>query len=105
MELPEISAQDAAARQKAGSILLDVREPFELGIASVKGTLNIPMNQVPDRLAEIPQDREILCMCHHGGRSAAVGEFLLSKGYPKVLNLTGGIASWSAEVDPSVPQY
>ena len=104
-ELHEIRAKDALERQKAGAILLDVREPFELDVASVKGTLNIPMNQVPDRLAEIPKDREILCMCHHGMRSAGVGSFLLSKGYTKVLNLSGGIAAWSSEVDPSVPQY
>ena len=103
--LQEIAPADAKARMEAGSILLDVREPFEISTASVKGSLNIPMNQIPNRLAEIPKDREILCMCHHGMRSAGVGGYLLEQGYPRVVNVSGGISAWSAEVDSSVPQY
>ncbi len=103
--LEEISAIEAKKRLDAGSLLLDVREPFEIQTASVKGATCIPMNQIPNRLAEIPRDREILCMCHHGMRSAGVAGYLLEQGYPKVVNVEGGIAAWSAEVDSSVPQY
>ncbi len=88
-----------------GAVLLDVREPMELRIASVKEALHIPMGQVPDRLAEIERGREILCMCHHGQRSAAVAEYLAEQGYAKVANVSGGIAAWAAVVDPSIPQY
>ena len=101
----EISPAEAKIRMEAGAMLLDVREPFEVQTASVKGAVCIPMNQIPNRLAEIPRDREILCMCHHGMRSAGVGGYLLEQGYPRVVNVEGGISAWSAEVDPSVPQY
>ncbi len=103
--LEEITPADAKARMEAGSLLLDVREPFEVQTAAVKGAVNIPMNQIPNRLSEIPRDREILCMCHHGMRSAGVGGYLLEQGYANVVNVAGGISAWSSEVDPSVPQY
>ena len=44
-------------------------------------------------------------MCHVGGRSAQVQTWLLSNGYENAVNLEGGIAAWSAEVDPKVPTY
>ena len=105
LPLQEIPAAEANARMDAGALLLDVREPFEIRTASVKGAVCIPMNQIPTRLAETPRDREVLCMCHHGMRSAGVAGYLLEQGYPRVLNVSGGIAAWSAEVDSSVPQY
>ena len=65
----------------------------------------IPQNDVPQRLAEIDRDREIIVQCKSGGRSQRIAEFLKQSGYPKVANLAGGILAWSDQIDPSVPKY
>ena len=88
------------ARQHAGGnlFLLDVREPAEVASASVAGAVHIPMGDVPARLAELPQDRELVIMCHVGGRSLRVANFLAAQGFQPVTNLTGGITAWAAEI-------
>ncbi len=84
--------------------VLDVREPFEYQIANIGGKL-IPQNDVPQRLAEIDREREIVVHCKSGGRSQRIAEFLVQNGYPKVANLAGGILAWSDQIDPKVPKY
>ncbi len=85
-------------------VVLDVREPWEQEIARLPGTLDIPMNEVPARLDELPRDREIVVMCRSGGRSARVAQYLEQQGY-RTANLTGGILRWAQEVDPSLRSY
>jgi molybdopterin/thiamine biosynthesis adenylyltransferase/rhodanese-related sulfurtransferase len=85
--------------------LLDVREPSEFAVAQLPGAKLIPMNTVPERLAEIPRDVPVLVHCHHGGRSMRVTQFLRSKGYARVANVQGGIDAWSLKVDPKVRRY
>jgi rhodanese-related sulfurtransferase len=63
------------------------------------------MGSVPERLAEIPREADVVVMCHGGVRSDRVAAFLRANGYASVANLAGGIASWSRDVDPSVPAY
>lgn len=84
---------------------LDVREAWELDTAAVAGARHIPMGEVPTRLAELDRNRPIIVMCHHGRRSAQVAMLLERSGFAEVINLAGGIAAWSDEVDPDVPQY
>lgn len=86
-------------------VLLDVREPFELQAASLPGALHIPMRQVPARLKELDAEAEIVVLCHHGGRSQRVAQFLAMQGYPKVHNLAGGIDAYAKRVDRSIPRY
>ena len=104
--IQQMSVQELKQRRDAGEdiFVLDVREPFEYQIANIGGTL-IPQNQVPQRLAEIDRDREIVVQCRSGGRSQRVAEFLTSQGYPNVKNLAGGILAWSDQIDPRVPKY
>ena len=73
-------------------------------IANIGGKL-IPQNEVPQRLGEIDRNHEIIVQCKSGGRSQRIAEFLKQSGYPKVVNLAGGILAWSDEVDPGVPKY
>ncbi len=87
-----------------GAVLLDVREPFEVAAASIDGALLIPMGEILSRVDEIPRDRQVLCLCHHGARSAQVAAYLANQGFD-VANVTGGIDSWSVAVDPRVPRY
>jgi rhodanese-related sulfurtransferase len=86
-------------------VLLDVREPEELAVASIDGALHIPMGDVPGRLHELDPEKEIVVFCHHGIRSASVVQFLAQRDFERVVNLAGGIDAWSRIVDPSVPRY
>ena len=105
MPAPLVDVTEAAARFERGeATLLDVREASELAIASVEGALHVPMRQVPARLADIPKDRPVLVMCHHGGRSQVVADWLLAQGW-RAENVAGGIDAWSGAVDESVPRY
>jgi len=60
---------------------------------------------VPQRLAEIDRDREVVVHCKSGGRSQRIAEFLKQNGYPRVVNVAGGILAWSNEIDPTVQKY
>jgi sulfur-carrier protein adenylyltransferase/sulfurtransferase len=104
--IPQLSVKDLKKRMDAGESLfiLDVREPFEYRIANIGGKL-IPQGEVPQRLAEIDRNREIIVQCKSGGRSQRIAELLKQSGYPKVANLSGGILAWSDQIDPSVPKY
>lgn len=94
-------------------VMLDVREAWELQTASVQPDgftlLHVPMREIPARLAELLTtpgvDHPIACLCHHGIRSQQVAHFLTQHGFSEVVNLHGGIAAWSQQVDPSVPIY
>lgn len=106
MRAPQVAPAVAATRLRAGeALLLDVREAFELAMAAVPGALHVPMGEVPARLPEIPRDRPVLVLCHHGVRSQAVADWLRGQGYEKVENVRGGIAAWADEVDASVGRY
>jgi rhodanese-related sulfurtransferase len=86
-------------------LLLDVREPWEYQTARIEGSKLVPMGEVAARLDELDQDREVVAICHHGGRSMQVAMYLEKNGFPKVHNLAGGVDAWSRNVDPSVPLY
>jgi rhodanese-related sulfurtransferase len=86
-------------------VLLDVREPWEYDTARIAGAQLVPMREVPARIAEIDAAREVVAICHHGGRSMQVAMFLEKQGFKRVHNLMGGIDAWSRTVDPSVPTY
>lgn len=107
MDVPiEIDVTETARLIKQpGTVLLDVREPYELAICQIEGSLNIPMRSVPPRLAEIPRDQRILVLCHLGARSLRVTEFLRANGYESVSNIAGGIDAWAASVEPAMARY
>ena len=85
--------------------LLDVREPWEFELCHIEGSKNIPMLEINEKMDTLDKDREFVVLCHHGMRSLQVAHFLKSAGIEKVSNLDGGIAAWSARIDPNMPQY
>ena len=109
--MKQLAAADLAAlcAGPATPVLLDVREPWEFELAAIRiaaaDTLHIPMNEVASRFSEIDASRPIVCICHHGVRSAQVVAFLERQGLATVYNLAGGIEAWSTEVDAGVPRY
>jgi rhodanese-related sulfurtransferase len=108
---PELIAMAGAAGEagQAAPLLLDVREPWEFALAAIRieglQTLSMPMNSVPERLAELSPAQPVVCICHHGARSAQVVAFLERQGFEAAYNLAGGIDAWSQQVDPAVPRY
>jgi adenylyltransferase/sulfurtransferase len=85
--------------------LIDVREPYEWRIARIEGARLIPLGRIEAASSDLSRDRELVLYCHHGFRSRAAAEMLAAHGFERVWNLSGGIARWSEEVDPSVPTY
>lgn len=109
-EVPELKPAEFAERWPDGPasaevVLLDVREPDEIAAAPLPGAVWIPMNQVPQRLHELDRAHPTVVMCHLGGRSRRVAEYLAAQGFSEVFNLAGGIDAWSREVDADVPRY
>lgn len=105
----EISATDLAARLDGPDadavLLLDVREQWEWDLARIDGARLIPMNRIPLHLSELPDDRALVVICHHGVRSYQVALFLEHNGFENVLSLQGGIEDWARTVDPSIARY
>jgi len=95
------------ARRDRGEnpLVLDVREEWELQLACIPGVVHLPMNQVQARLEELSRDAETIVMCHAGGRSMRVAQYLSNQGFTNVANLAGGITAWSDAVDATVPHY
>ena len=103
----EISVDELKRRHDTGEdfMLLDVREPDEIATASIPWATAIPMMELPTRIGELPRDKPIVVMCHHGGRSERVTRFLTANGYDNAVNLAGGIDAWAVSVDTTVPRY
>lgn len=89
----------------AWPVLLDVREPQEYAHCRIEGSINIPMNSITARLGELEPEQEIITLCHHGMRSAAIADFLIGRGFVNVTNLQGGIDAWAVQIDPDMPRY
>jgi len=85
--------------------LLDVREPWETQLCGIAGSELMPMRTVPDQLHRLSTDRPVVCICHHGRRSAHVAMYLMREGFSDVYNLTGGVDGWARQVDPTMAVY
>lgn len=107
--MKHITAPELASRladTSSGKILLlDVREPWEYEICHIEGAQPMPMQSVPARQEELDPDASVICICHHGMRSAQVAAFLERNGFTDVTNLTGGMHAWAQQVDPAMPVY
>ena len=85
-------------------VLLDVREPYEIEICNVKGSLFIPMNEIPQNIEQLEKEKRYAVMCHSGVRSLYVSNYLNSLGY-STLNVIGGIERWATDVDKNMKRY
>ncbi len=104
----EIDAGELAEllRSEARPYLLDVRNPYEVAIASIPGTDKvIPVDQLPERIGELDTSVDMVIYCRSGARSGRAVELLKSVGFRKVRNMVGGILRWADDVDPSVAKY
>ena len=99
MTLREISPREALQRQRAGALLVDVRESYEHATGMAAGAIALPRAQIAQRIAQVAPDHdvEILTLCAHGQRSLMVAQVLQQLGYGNVASVVGGIAQWVAE--------
>ncbi len=102
----EVTVHDLKRALDEGSAtVVDVREPWEAGVAKIEGARLIPLSVFVAEAKELPRDKPILVHCHHGSRSMQATQWLRRNGYDKVANVAGGIDAWSQAIDPSVPRY
>lgn len=92
MHIPEVDVAELARRRERGVPLIDVRQPEEYAQARVPGAQLIPLDQLPDRLGELP-DGDLLVICRTGNRSAKAVEFLVTQGR-SATNVAGGTVGW-----------
>jgi adenylyltransferase/sulfurtransferase len=86
--------------------LLDVREHIERRICNIKGSIFIPMNEIPENTDKIPRDKMTVVYCHQGLRSYFVIDLLENKfGFDNVYDLIGGIHAWALQVDLKMKRY
>jgi rhodanese-related sulfurtransferase len=101
VDVPQIEVSELASRQAAGAALIDVRQPFEYDEAHVPGAVLIPLDELVERVDEVPESREVLLICATGSRSNAAGEWLLRQGIDAV-NVAGGVMAWMDQGAPVV---
>jgi rhodanese-related sulfurtransferase len=85
--------------------LLDVREPWEHGICHIAGSRLLPIRSLPAQLDLREADDPVVCICHHGIRSAHVAMWLARQGFADVYNLSGGVDAWARQVDLKMATY
>src|SRR3954453_7729955 len=93
MAHPEIDVDELVRRLDDGAALIDVRQPAEFEEARIPGAVLIPLAELPDRLAELPDGKPLLLVCRSGARSARACEFLAEQGYDST-NVAGGTLAW-----------
>jgi rhodanese-related sulfurtransferase len=98
---PQISATAAAGLLNGDAVMLDVREQHEWDAGHAPQARHLPMSELAARISEVPTDVAVICVCHLGGRSAAVSDALTRAGF-NALNVSGGMAAWEAAGLPVV---
>lgn len=88
-----VSPTAAKAMQSDGALLIDVRESGEYKSGHAAGARHISLSSLPNRLRDLPKEREILVICQSGARSSNAANYLSGQGY-KVTNISGGTANW-----------
>ncbi len=86
-------------------MLVDVREPWELEIARIAGSVHVPLSEIGDRLSEFDTRRSIVLYCHTGPRAVTAAGILRAAGFSRARALAGGIDAWALECDPEVLRY
>jgi rhodanese-related sulfurtransferase len=87
-----VSSTAVRERIQVGASIVDVRTPEEFRDRSYPGAVNIPLQVLGDRLAEIPRDRPVVLYCASGARSAAAARLLRQAGFSEVMD-AGGLSS------------
>ena len=101
MGVQQVDVSDVPATFDESVVLLDVRENDEWQRGHATGAKHIPMGEVPARIAEIDPNAKLFVVCHLGGRSMRVAQYLSQNGYAPI-NVNGGMQSWADAGRPVV---
>lgn len=105
----EITPREFRRRRDAGEVivLIDCRTSIERELASIAGSIHVPMQGLSQQLESLRQHEAtpIVVHCHQGLRSLKVTEFLRLAGFDDVRSMAGGIHLWAADIDPTIPIY
>lgn len=105
----ELTPREFVRRRDAGEamVLVDCRTASERDIATIAGSIHVPMHELSARLDALRAHEAdpIVVHCHHGARSLQVTAALRQAGFDDVRSLAGGIHLWSLDIDPAVPVY
>ena len=96
--ITDIDWNKALEMSKAGAVLIDVRTPAEVAEGMAPGAINIPLQEIEQRLSEFPKDKDLLIYCRSGKRSMAASNFLIENGYDKVFNVVGGFLAFPKQL-------
>lgn len=97
-----VHVEDLRAAQGQGVTILDVRTPAEYAQGHVAGARLLPLQELPERVGEVPQDRPVYVICHSGNRSAQASQILAKRGYRNIHNVDGGMNAWAGAGFPVV---
>jgi rhodanese-related sulfurtransferase len=107
--IPQLSAGELARwrddSSRAAPLVVDVREPWEVELCRIDGSVPIPLGELARRMDELPRGRPLVLVCHHGGRSQQAAMLLEGTGFTEVHNLAGGVESWAMNVDSTMKRY
>jgi rhodanese-related sulfurtransferase len=101
----DVKTLENKLKNKENFILLDVRTDREYFLSNIEGSLHMPMNTISEKYTSLDKDKETIVQCKSGVRSEKVCEFLLNNNFTNVKNLTGGIAEWEKQIDPTIIVY
>jgi rhodanese-related sulfurtransferase len=96
----EVSLEEARAKQQAGAVIVDVREPYELREGYIPGAVHIPLRSLSQRMKELDPSKEIVVVCRSGNRSITAAQFLQQGGFPQVSSMAGGMIGWTRQRFP-----
>jgi rhodanese-related sulfurtransferase len=99
----EVDVDTAYAMYQEGAFILDVREQSEWDEYHAPGATLIPLGELPSRLNELPRGRQIVVVCHSGGRSQEGRDILLKAGFTQVTSMSGGLSAWRTAGYPIEP--
>ena len=101
----QITVQELKEKLNKSKIdLIDVRTIEEVEICKIKGSIDIVMNDIPNKVNLLDKTKLYAVICHSGIRSYRVVEYLNSIGYNAV-NVIGGIHAWATEIDNNMKRY
>jgi rhodanese-related sulfurtransferase len=96
----EVSPEEARAKQQAGAVIVDVREPYELREGYIPGAVHIPLRSLSPRMKELDPSKEIVVVCRSGNRSITAVHFLQQGGFMQVSSMAGGMIGWARQRFP-----
>jgi rhodanese-related sulfurtransferase len=96
----EVTCEEARAKQKAGALVVDVREPSEWNEGTIPGAVLISLGSLAARSQELDGSREIITVCRSGSRSRSAAQILQRAGFARVASMAGGMMNWQQQRFP-----